>query len=63
MMRSARRVAKATNKGLGCVEFYDAANDYDSFILEDMLIEGYGGIGDRRLLNRINSPGKKLRGR
>lgn len=43
----------------------DAGNDRDSFIMEDQMIEASGGVGPHNpdLLNKINSPGRRIRGR
>ena len=50
--------------GKGKCKFFNANNTRDSFIKEDELIEARGGINRKGpLLNQINSPGKKIRGR
>ena len=63
--KRAQRSAKdhlASGDDLDSITYYfSPKSDRDSFILEDELICDLGGIGN--LQNRIESPGKKLRGR
>jgi hypothetical protein len=58
MMASAKRLGGG--RGTPVCTFHAAGSDKASFILEDILIEKYGL---EALLNKINSPGKRIRGR
>jgi hypothetical protein len=52
-------------KCIGVPDFLPFNNDEDSFIQEDKWIEEEGGVNNKNscLLNKINSPGKRMRGR
>ncbi len=65
-----RARTSARQKGGRVSKFFKARCNRSSFILEDMIIERFGGVAkdnkgndDIKLLNIINSPGKKYRGR
>jgi len=63
---SKRRILKKKPKVkvLPCSKHHPGPlNDRDSFILEDELIEQIQNSGECDLLNKINSPGRRYRGR
>jgi len=66
MRGSIRRIEKQYNDKLVSKDYYSCANDRETFMKEDELIEKNGGPrseGNKDTYNLINSPGKKLRGR
>lgn len=62
MKTSARQHTGNSRRVVKCRHF-KASSDKRSFIMEDKFIQKFGDIGNGKLLNQINSPGKKIRGR